>query len=175
MAQPKTSQAEFDAKLAVARDIDWARLAAYVDGEGSILIARTAVKTGTKRPQYTLELVVANTNPLLIQWLCDTFGGIPYFSPPLGGSCKSRMYGVKATKRCMSWKHFEGRAASLIEKILPYLIIKQEQAKVALAYREVRKMGSKGRKLTDEDIVVRDGLRNQMRALNSGDWVRQEN
>jgi len=37
MAQNKIPQAEFDAKIAVVTEIDWARLAAFVDGEGSAI------------------------------------------------------------------------------------------------------------------------------------------
>ena len=171
--QSKISQAEFDAKIAVVSEIDWARLAAYVDGEGTIMIAKSEVKTGRKRPNYVLTLVVANTDPRLICWLNDNFGGHSYLRQ-LAGSKLSQACGVVNRKDVFSWRQFEERAAEIIRHIMPFLIMKRDQAEVAIAYREIRKAGSKGRKLTNEDMEVRECLRQQMRSLNSGDWERQE-
>ena len=173
MAQNKVPQAEFDAKIAVVSDIDWARLAAYVDGEGTIMISKSAVKTGTKNPQYVLTLIVANTDPRLICWLQGNFGGYNTYSHSLG-SRLAREHGCHARKACFSWRQHEERAAEIIRHIMPNLIMKREQAEVALAYRELRKQGSKGRKLTSVDIDAREVLRQEMRSLNSGDWARQE-
>lgn len=169
----KISQAEFDAKIAVVSDIDWARLAAYVDGEGTIMIAKTEIKTGRKKPQYILTLIVANTDPRLIAWLQGIFGGYNAYSHS-SSSRFSTEHGVIKRKICFSWRQHEERAAEIIRHIVPYLIMKREQADVALAYREIRKAGSKGRKLTDVDIEMREEMRQKMRSLNSGDWVRQE-
>jgi len=173
MANPKVSQAEFDAAIAVVSNTDWIRLAAYVDGEGTIMISKSRTKTGRGNPNYVLMLIVANTHPLLIKWLCDTFPATAVYSH----SSRSRMEvacGVQHRKPCFSWRQFEERAAIIIERILPYLIMKKDQAKVALAYRELRKAGSKGRKVTAEDLAAREEMRSKMRELNSGDWVRQE-
>jgi len=82
--------------------------------------------------------------------------------------------GVVKRKICFTWRQYEGRAAEIIRHILPYLIMKREQAEIALAYRELREQGSKGRRLEPVDLEMREELRNQMRSLNSGDWQRQE-
>ena len=171
--QNKTPQSEFDAKLSVVSEIDWARLAAYVDGAGTIMIAKTNVKKGTKSAQYVLTLIVANTDPRLMCWLCDTFTGHALFSH----SAQSRMaqqYRVVKRKTCFSWRQFEERAAEIIRHIMPYLIMKRDQAEIALAYREIRKSGVRGRRVTPENLDAREALRLEMRALNSGDWERQE-
>jgi hypothetical protein len=171
--RPKVPQSEFDAKLAVVSDIDWARLAAYVDGEGTIMIAKSVTKTCRKHPNYVLTLIVANTDPRLICWLSDTFTGYSTFSHS-AGSRLSIEKGVVKRKVCFSWRQYEERAAEIIRHIIPYLIMKREQAEIALAYREIRKAGSKGRRLNAGDLEVREELRQKMRSLNSGDWERQE-
>jgi len=160
MAQAKTSQSEFDAKIAVATEIDFARLAAYIDGEGTIMIGRTKQKKGTKMPQFLLTVLVANTDLRLIAWLSATFCGLNYHAANSNGSSG---WGKKP---CYSWRVFEKRAATILERVIPYLICKREQAEVALAYRALREQGSKGVKLTLTDIEKRNELRNKVRALN---------
>jgi hypothetical protein len=157
--QPKTTQAEFDARIAGVSEINWARLAAYIDSEGTIMIARTKANKGTKQPMYVLTLIVANTDLRLIRWLSETFTGQSYFSH----SESQRRW---SKKTCHSWRLFEKRAAVVLEKCLPYFIIKREQADVGLAYRALRDQGSKGRKLTPIDISEREEFRKQIRSLN---------
>lgn len=173
MAQNKISQAEFDAKVAVVSEINWARLAAYVDGEGTIMIGKTVTKTCRQNPNYVLTLIVANTDPRLMCWLHDLFGGYSTYSHS-ASSRLAQQYRVVKRKVCFSWRQHEERAAEIIRHILPYLIMKKDQAELALAYRELRKMGSKGRRLTSVDLEMREDLRLKMRSLNSGDWELQE-
>jgi len=163
----KSTRAEFDAKIALVSEVNWARLAAYIDGEGTIMIQRSDVKTGLKHPCFVLTVIVANTDLRLMEWLSRTFTGNVYFSQ----SAKSRF---RSHKICHSWRQFEERAAVILEHCMPYFIMKKEQAEIGLAYREIRKMGSKGRKLTSADIQMREEMRSKMRNLNSGDWNRQE-
>ena len=158
----KFSQAEFEAAVSVAKDTDWARLAAYIDGEGSVFIQRSSVKTGRKRPNYVLTLIVAGTDYRLMRWLVGTFTGNVYFS-------QSKNMRIKSKKTCHSWRIFDDRAGAVLERCSPYMIIKKEQAEVALAYRALRRLGSKGRKLTDEDISMRDEFYTTIRSLNGAD------
>ena len=157
--RPTTPQAEFDAKIAGVSEINWARLAAYIDGEGTIMIARTKTNKGTKQPMYVLTLIVANTDLRLIRWLSNTFTGQSYFS-------HSESQRKWSKKTCHSWRLFEKRAAVVLEHCLPYLIIKRDQADIGLAYRALRDLGSKGRKLTLVDISEREGFRSAIRSLN---------
>jgi hypothetical protein len=159
MPQPNTSREEFDVAVAKACAIDWARLAAFIDGEGTVFIQRTAVKTGTKCPQFVLTLVVANTDLRLMEWLSRTFTGTVYFSQSLSQR-------TKCNKICHSWRVFDERAAVLLEHCLPYFIIKREQAEVGLSYRELRRMGSKGRRLVTGDIEAREVLYQKLKELN---------
>lgn len=166
MASAKSTRIEFDTKIAAVSEVNWARLAAYIDGEGTVMIQRSVSKNA-KFPSFILTLIVANTDLRLMEWLTRTFTGNVYFSQ----SAKTRF---KCNKVCHSWRHFEDRAATILEHCLPYLIMKRDQAEIGLAYRELRKLGSKGRKLTATDIELREEFRGRMRSLNSGDWARQE-
>jgi hypothetical protein len=166
MAQPRTNQDDFDVAISKVKEIDWARLAAYIDGEGTIMIARTKRHKGTKMPQFVLTLIVANTDMRLISWLSETFTGEHYYSN--SGS----LFGW-TKKTCFSWRMYEKRAITILERVRPYLICKGEQADVAFAYRKLRDQGSKGRKLTLVDIKERTQLRNKICKLN-GTTISQE-
>src|ERR1700685_3137983 len=126
MPQPRTDQAMFDAKIAAATEMHFARLAAFVDGEGTIVIGRTKTKNKPNMYNFVLTLIVANTDLRLLAWLSRTFSGENLF----------RGKGNWGNKPCYSWRLFEKRAAVVITRIMPYLICKREQAEIALAYRE---------------------------------------
>jgi len=159
MAQPKISQAEFDAKITAASEIDWVRLAAFIDGEGSILIAKNKrSKKGMDHPTYVLTLIVANTSLLLMDWLYKTFSGGSYFSHSLS----QRKW---STRICYSWRQFDNRAVVILKHCLPYFIIKREQAETGLAFR--RLTWDRGRRVSSEDLVLREQYRNKMCSLNA--------
>lgn len=149
---------EFEEKLKTVSQMDWIRLAAFIDGEGSIFIGRSTRKGGCV--QHALEVVVSGTSPLLINWLLNTFGGNAYLSYPNGTS-------DLGSKICTSWKLFEIRAEMVIRACLPYFIIKRSQADIALAYRDLKRRGVKWQKVTPAVIEQRDALRNQLHILNS--------
>lgn len=155
MPMPKTPQAVFDAKIAKVSEIDWARLAAFIDGEGTIMIGRTQKANGAI--YHMLAVIVSGTSPLLMTWLQDTFSGETYLVP----ASKWR-----ANATCYSWRMHEARAEAILLHCLPHFIIKGEQARVALAYRALRRQGSKGTKLTPDVIQARDSYAAQMRLLN---------
>ena len=55
--------------------MSWARLAAFIDGKGSILISRVRPSGGYANPQHALIVNVGNSDTRLILWLKNTFGG----------------------------------------------------------------------------------------------------
>ena len=160
MAQNKVPRSEFDKKIASVKYGDWRALAMGIDCEGCIFINRNVNKR-TGKVQHVLTVNFANTDLRLMKWVTDTFGGSTYFSH----SESQRKWSKKV---CHSWRVFEDRAAVILEHCLPYLICKRAQAEIALAYRELRKAGSKGRKLVNDDIAARDACYAQIRELNSG-------
>ena len=151
----RTPISEFVAQTSQVSEIDWARLAAFLDGEGTIFIQRNSHSRG-----HVLTVIVANTDTRLIRWLQDTFSGYVYFSH----SRSQRSY--NSNNICYSWRVLEERAELVLVKILPYLILKKEQAEVGLAYRALKKTGVQGRKITDEVQQSREAMRDKIIALN---------
>ena len=116
------SQTEFDAKVAVVTETDWARLSAWIDTRwGSIVTSETAARKGTK-PQPILALTIVHADPRIICWLKDTFGG-----------------STAENKKILSWSIYGDCAAEVIRRVMPTLIVKQGRAEHALAWHELHK------------------------------------
>jgi hypothetical protein len=119
--------------LSLVSQIDWARLAAYIDGEGYIGIANQVHRPpfqGRGRYAYA-TIIVANTDPRLSEWLYKNFGG----------SVQQRkanpLFKGKPTnwKACFSWVLCNQRASLVLQHAMPYFIIKREQAELAIAFQ----------------------------------------
>jgi hypothetical protein len=108
-------------------DLAWA--AGIVDGEGCISIRRAYVakdrlgKSRTSKPQYALYLAVGNTDPRMPQKLCDMFGG------SLVNKTRQQV-----RRPIFEWRVFASNAGRILAEIRPYLVIKGEQADIALAF-----------------------------------------
>jgi hypothetical protein len=108
----------------------WAYIAAAVDMDGCICISRTQLLTSAGNPYYGYDLKVSigNTYRPVHKWFVEHFGG------------EYRAKSKSSTKLSdePGWEWFVSGGYKRIEQfllgILPYLVIKREQAKVALCY-----------------------------------------
>ena len=101
--------------------LEYAYLAGIMDGEGTFGIYRS--KDGRN---HHLRCYVVNTDPKLITWLYDTFGGLVYSRK----SKKNPHWKLK-----YEWVLCKGETVDLVELLLPYLIIKRDQAELAIKFR----------------------------------------
>lgn len=110
------------------------KLAAFIDGEGSIIIHKKKHPLGY---HYQQTLHVTNTDTRLIQWLVDNFGGKFPKAIKMGGDRKD----------AYRWQLTGSNSYNLLKKICPYLILKQEQANnVIELYEKVSKWNHGGNK-----------------------------
>lgn len=123
--------------------IDWARLAAFIDGEGHISIVRQ--KQRHKYQVYYLSVSVANTSEDLMVWLLDNtkVGSVVAHHKP-----KDRKH-----KLCYRWICSTAQAASILRGCLPYFVVKGEQAALALQFQDT--MGRRGAPISVEVIQRR--------------------
>lgn len=148
--------------LALITQIDWARLAAYIDGEGHVCIADQVHKTATRgqRRYGYAKVMIANTDPRLPQWLVQQFGG----SVQVRATHSTRSGHQQRWKPCYQWSLSNGRAAELLRYALPYFLLKREQAELAIAFQMTsRRWGVKG--TPDHVLAQRQELRTKLRAL----------
>ena len=104
------------------------KLAAFVDGEGSIIINKRIRING--KISYVQQIQIGNTDMRLIEWLIENFGGI--MPKPYAGSGNRKVSYI--------WSLTSSNSYKLINKIRPYLLLKQEQADNAIElYEKVTK------------------------------------
>jgi hypothetical protein len=97
-------------------------LAGIVDGEGCLTIG--AGKKGTCT-NYNSIMLVQNTSKQLIDWLQTNFGGKVYLSKKE----------TEKTKAAWMWRILKKKDIEiLLLAILPYLVVKREQAKILLNF-----------------------------------------
>jgi len=138
-------------------DIDWARLAVLIDGEGYIGIATTfSTKHKWSRPYLYLDVRVTNTDPRVSEWCVQHFGGKVYM-----GKRPSN----KKWSSCFYWAVSCNKAEAVLLGCLPYFIVKRDQAEVALAFQatldRAKTNGCNGRPVAEvmEQFRLRDVLR----------------
>lgn len=129
-------------------EINWARLATWIDGEGCIRLQSSG---GRRLHCYmALHVIIGQKDARLISWLKANFGGNAWFRP-------------KARYPIWYWRTRGTDTAEILRRCLPYLIVKREQAELALEYRSTL---TKGRsKITVELAAQRTGLIMRLNAL----------
>jgi len=112
--------------MAEILDTDWAYAAAFVDGEGCIAVVRSFVpKRG--RFYYGVQVVVANRDRPVLEWLEKTWGG--WVVSPSGRTGLAR--------QSWAWRINTGLAQNFLLGIQPWLRIKRPQCDNALAMIEM--------------------------------------
>ena len=142
-------------------DIDLAKAAAFIDGEGNIGLHKHASRYG--RPQYRIVIQLENTNRKIVDFMHTLFGGGLLDSP----ARRNRPY-----KQRPAWQWRVGSredVTAVLRAVRPYLIAKGPQAWLALEF-DAQCPASAGGKLTSpEDVALREGFYQTMKNLNAGE------
>jgi len=96
-------------------------VAGIVDGEGSFTIGRVAPQGGRNRYTYRLYMAVTNQNLLLLESLKETYG----------------VGSIMISTGAYQWIVANRQAEMIIRKIKKHLLIKKEQAEIALLFRRL--------------------------------------
>jgi hypothetical protein len=107
-------------------------MAGFFDGEGSVMISKLGY----------LIIGVANINRKIMESIAQTFGGYLDVQEYRKGNRKIAYY----------WKQTGTKAASTLEKLLPYLKQKRGAACLAIAYQKWK---------TENPLTIRDPKRKQ--------------
>lgn len=150
------------------KDVDWARLAAYIDGEGCINIHtnRGQVARGKSR-MHSLVIGITNTDPRLPAWILDTFGVGLCYRVPDSPSVSKKIAEGKWQPR-FHWNITARLAAQILEGCLPFFVIKREQAEISIAFQKTKTYHGKGRlreRVPDNVIQMREQMAQKVRGL----------
>ena len=137
---------------------DWARAAAYIDGEGCISTS-TAINKKKNSESIYVTVSVHNTDPRLIDWFVERFGGRIW----------KTVHGNADWQNSYGWRLTCQQAREFLEQCLPWFLIKREQAELAISLMKTfRRWGSGG--MPDQIKEQRWEMRNklsEMKGLNS--------
>src|SRR5882762_9783139 len=100
--------------LDLVSQIDWSRLATWIDSEGCIQIT-WIMKSDRPKGYHALFIDIGNIDPRLMSWLESTFGG--YSNPT-----KSR----NTTRQMFYWRVSTKYAEDILRRCLPYMIVKRD-------------------------------------------------
>lgn len=141
--------------MANAHDKEWIAWAAgVVDGEGCIQLVRYTSRSRNTR--WNIRLSVGNSDPRMLTKLCELFGGKVF---------ANRHLNVPATRLPMwAWVISCAKAETALRLLLPWLIVKRDQAVIALEARTLMRNG-RGRKYSDGHTTSFQHLEAQIKAL----------
>jgi hypothetical protein len=103
--------------------VDWAKLAAFIDGEGCISI-KSQRPRGTKSRQHQIRITITNTDARLITWCSRVFG--------VGNSRWQQHRDNPKWKDAYRWEVTTRDAEWVLVNCLPHFILKRDQAEIAL-------------------------------------------
>lgn len=135
----------FHEMATIPKDVELAYFAGIVDGEGCISSAET-------RGRVFASLNVTNTYPYILEDLKSLFGGNIYR--------RNRKKALEHHKASYGWTIGGASVSQALELLLPYMIIKKEQAKVAMELCRLQEFKD------EVSLEKRQELRNMLKQLN---------
>lgn len=135
-----------------------AYIAGIIDGEGSITISRKIDKTMRAGVAYRPYVPVTNTDRRLLDWLFETTG--------LGNVRPNAIPKNPNHKPSWRWELWSQQAHQLLLNILPYLILKKEQAILLIEFMERVRYGVGRNGLTDDELKFQSDIYNKLVILN---------
>lgn len=109
----------------------YAYMAGIVDGEGTLIITKAKRPENRSGCRFLPMLIITNTNKDVLDFFVEKtgYGKVT----PRKESTKER-FGWKTNKQAYRWSVKHSQVKEVIEKILPYLIIKKKQAENILEF-----------------------------------------
>jgi hypothetical protein len=133
---------------------DLAYMAGLLDGEGHIGIAlRKNLISG-----HILRIEISNTNKAMIDWILPRFDG--------HGVIRKDRWGEGNRKDSYVWYADNRKAVRLLKMLIPYLVLKKEQAEIAVYFQSSIPAQGRGPRITKDVFEFRESLRLKMRILN---------
>ena len=115
------------------RDIDLAYMAGLMDGEAYIGIKRTKPYkklTGRVNPGYHERIQIRMTDEPAIRFIAESLGGWYYAEKP----------SVAKGKILYCYQASDKKASKILQALLPYFRVKQEQAQAVLRLRQHKEL-----------------------------------
>jgi len=150
-------------KISQLSETEVAYIAGLIDGEGSINMTKTVDVRGDRKIRFRVRLTVAAATSMdLISWLVSKLG-----------ACAYKVGTPQAENHRQGWavKLSEAPAERLLQRAIPYLVIKKRHAELFLRYRAIQAACGPGIRWRKKELkelrVVRDWFYEEFRAINA--------
>ena len=126
--------------------------AGFFDGDGCITISK---HLGKEKPHF-LALPITSKNKEILNWIQSKFGG----------------HVLLATNGYWHWNITCSKARDLLIKLYPYLKVKRKQAKYAVIFENLKRIGflrnEKGQftRLSSANVELREKIKQKISTLN---------
>lgn len=109
-------------------------IAGLIDGEGTVFIGRQKRSENRSGYRFIPHLIITNTNKECLELCKNTFN---FGSLLLRREASFNTEGsIQSRKDCYRWEVKHQQAGEVLRQVLPYMVIKKEQAKNLLAFLE---------------------------------------
>ncbi len=109
-----------------------------------------------------IVMTVTNTDPRLMKWLKDN----------VGGRVNWTIHRNRPNRRpCFVWTCNETLTIQILKEILPYLVVKREQAEIVLAFSDLpdyypsKGIGRSSKRIGNKDISIRNDMMLKLKTL----------
>ena len=150
-------------------------LAGIIDGEGCIYIKKSTYRLRNPKyndcinPSYSIRLQVKMNDERVLQILKNKFGGTLYKEKRIYISKLSIEHNIKTNRLMWVWQCGDRNATKALKKLLPFLIIKKEQAKNALKLSIIKDWKNRKWRTYPKNIIDKmENLYLNGKRLNSG-------
>ena len=131
-------------------EIDVRYLAGFFDGEGCIQLVNRVTKEGKQRSNMSVVITQANLDIL----------------HDIELRYKGSIYELKKTpNKCWQLVLSASNALEFLQDVVPYLIIKKEQALLAIEFQEHLSSNKSRAKVSIEDLLYRSNLATKVKSL----------
>lgn len=102
-------------------------LAGLVDGEGCIALRKRKDMPSNPRPSYMLVVQIAMTHEGVIKAVKESIGG---------AMSEIKWHRRMNNRPAYQWRLYAGAAAKFLEDVLPYLIVKKDEAQLGISFQK---------------------------------------
>ncbi len=135
---------------------DWAWLAGFVDGEGSIYLRLEGRKR--VKPYHHLRIQITNTRKDVLELIAFKFGGHVNTQGRIPNAGRKPVY---------RWNAAAKQAEIILKNLYPYLILKKDQAEIGIEFLKTKMRNRKGsQRLPSGVFDIRSNLTQKMYKLN---------
>lgn len=136
--------------------------AGFLDGEGCIKIAKRNPRNG-RSANYSLLVSITQKDGRPVDWLFGNFGGVVYL--------KNKK--TDGSNWIYEWRSTDTGAYKFLKSVVPFLLVKKEQAELAIQFQERREFARKRNKpdngrfasLTKDELSKREEIYQKMSEL----------